>query len=191
MKLVRADPESPDWSIITEIVDVLDEGGVIVYPTDTVYGIGCILEPQPVARVYSIKKRSSDMPLSVAFSSLEMVRHYTDLTAEQEEYIKKHVTEPYTFIVLKKNIPDYVTAGNPTVGVRIPASKICEKIINTIGQPITTTSANISGRPTPAGIEEASLDVLENVDLVVDAGPCRTGTPSTIIDLTKDGKILR
>ncbi|MFH1403874.1 MAG: L-threonylcarbamoyladenylate synthase [Candidatus Altiarchaeota archaeon] len=192
MKLMVLDPEKPSDTSISEVVDVLSMEGVIVYPTDTVYGLGCVLEKNPVARVYEMKGRPEGMPLSIAFSDMKMVRHYTVLGEGEEQFIDEHYRDPHTFIVHKNSrIPDFVTAGGNTVGVRIPDNEVCRRIIRRLGEPITTTSANISGRMPPASMGDLSREIADAVDLVVDSGACGSGTPSRIIDLTERGRVVR
>ncbi|MFH1055032.1 MAG: L-threonylcarbamoyladenylate synthase [Candidatus Altiarchaeota archaeon] len=190
MRVIRADPVDSDDTAILEAASVVLGGGVIVYPTDTVYGIGCVLGELAVRRVYAIKGRGSVSPLSVAFSSVEEVRHYTNMTRKQEEYVRKEHTNGMTFILEKKEIPDYVTAGLKTVGVRILDNNVCRKLIQRTG-PLITTSANLSGGRAPTRVEEIDREVAENVDLILDGGPCKIGRPSRVIDLTRGYGVLR
>ena len=190
MEALKIDEETPDDEIIRIVAEKLLKKSVIVYPTDTVYGIGCTLDEQPVKRIRELKGRKNQTPLSVAFSNIEQIRHYTIITPEQEKTINKLKHEGTTFILRKKNIPDYVTAGLPTVGVRIPDNNICKKLIEKIG-PIITTSANPTGKPAPTKVEEINEMITSGVDIVVDGGPCKYARPSKIIDLTQEGKILR
>jgi len=192
MKVIRVDAERPQDVVILSCAGVVSEGGVIVYPTDTVYGIGCILSEVPVERVYSIKGRVSKSPLSVAFAAIEDIRHYTFLSDEQEDEIERTYRDGMTFLLKKRKdkVPDFITAGLDTVGVRIPDSEVCRRLIRLTG-PITTTSANISGFKPPTRVKEADEKILDSVDIVLDAGPCRIGKPSRIVDLTNNGELLR
>lgn len=190
MRVVTVDPVSPDAAAIEDAAQVVLDGGLIVYPTDTVYGIGCLLRRDCVDRVFQLKGRQESVPLSVAFASVEEVMHYTRLNDEQEEAIRKGHREHATFIVEKnEKIPDYVTAGLPTVGVRVPNSTVCRMLIGLTG-PIVSTSANPSGEKAPASVEELNSSVAEGVDLVLDAGKCGSGRPSKITDLAS-GRVVR
>ena len=190
MNVLKINPERPQKEIIDEASKILLAGGVIVYPTDTVYGIGSILDDAAVNRVFSAKDRMFGRPLSVAFSDIEQVINYAVVDAEQLEKIRELWCEGTTFILNKRGVPDYVTAGLPTVGVRIPDSEVCRQIIRRTG-PITTTSANLSGQNAPAEFSEIDRRILESVDLALDGGRCRLSRPSRILDLTSGGKILR
>ena len=164
----------------------------MIYPTDTVYGLGCSIKAEDsIKKIFEIKKRSLKNPLSVAFSDLEMAKEYILLDSEGEGFIKKHINEPFTFVVKKKgNIFDIITANRNTVGIRIPNHKVVKEIIRSSGIPIITTSANISGKKAPANVGEIDEGIKDSVDLILDSGPCRLGAPSKVIDLST-GKILR
>ena len=191
MKVLKVDPKAPNQTAIHLVADILLEGGLIIYPTDTVYGIGSILKEEPVKRVFSIKGRDYKSPLSVAFADTKEVRHYAEVSDTQEAQILKEHGDGMTFILKKKNtIPDYVTAGLPTVGVRIPDSEICRQLIRLSG-PIITTSANPTGKPAPTSTTELDETIGNAVDLIIDGGPTRYKKPSTIKDLTKDNRIIR
>lgn len=190
MKLLRINSEQEEL-LVSLASEMVKEGSTIIYPTDTVYGLGCALG-QEEGRIFELKRRDWDKPLSLAFPDLEMVKEYVELGKEGEKFIKERLGEPYTFIVKKRQdkISDIVTAGKKTVGVRIPHHVICKKIIEKVGKPIITTSANFSGAPAPCKVEELNPILKEDVDVIVDAGECELGKPSTVIDI-KSGKILR
>lgn len=173
------------------IVDLVKKGRLFIYPTDTVYGLGCDINSKNVERIFEIKVRPMTFPLSVAFSCLEMTKEYTLLDREQEDFIRKWLNQPYTFVVKKKStIPSIVTSGKNTVGVRIPNNELVRRIIDKVGTPIVTTSANISGDGPPVSVDEIDPRILNGVELVIDAGPCRVGKPSKVIDLV-EGKVVR
>ncbi|MBN2014214.1 MAG: threonylcarbamoyl-AMP synthase [Candidatus Altiarchaeota archaeon] len=191
MKVLRIDPKKPDKSSILLAATALKEGRILVYPTDTVYGIGCSHHSEKVMEVFRIKKRPLNRPLSIACSDMDMVKEYTHITPKEESFIRENILKPYTFIVEKKrSIPDIVTSGGDTVGVRIPNHLVVKKVIEIAGVPIITTSANVSGEPYPASFEEISAGILSNADLAIDSGRCRIGKPSKVVDL-KSGRVLR
>lgn len=166
--------------LIDEAVKVLEHGGVIAYPTDTTFGIGCaVSDLDAVDKIFEIKGRDFTKPLSVAFSSVEMAKNYVELPREHEEILRKYLPGPFTFLLPKNElIDDKITAGLPKVGVRIPKYDIVLKIIEELGEPIITTSANLSGEPDAI----KSDDLKVGVDFIV-RGECTIGTPSTLIDL--------
>jgi len=166
-------------------------GDVFIYPTDTVYGIGCdATNVKSIERIFEIKQRQKGKPFSVAFSDMQMLLKYVDVDEGQKEMMIEKLPGAYTFIVKKKGIPDVATAGLPTVGVRIPDFGPLKELIKKAKVPIVTTSANTSGEHPASSIQEISHQVLNGVDFAIDAGRCGSGVPSTVIDLTT-GKKLR
>ena len=166
-------------------------GEVFIYPTDTVYGIGCdALNEEAVKRVFDAKGRDFKKPLSVAFKDVPQLLRFVDVDEGQRREMGGKLPGPYTFIVKNKRIPKTVTAGLETVGVRVPGHDLIRELIRESGVPIVTTSANLAGGPAPSSIHEIPGEMIEMVDFVIDAGKCGSGKPSAIIDLTT-GERLR
>lgn len=192
MKFLRINAEQPGKDLLLEASDYIKRGKIIVYPTDTVYGLGCRIDlPESVSGVYGLKERPRDMPLSVAFSDLDMLERYVILSDEERRFIMKNTREPFTFVVRKReSISDLVTAGSENVGARIMNHPVSRWIVKDAGIPIITTSANISGERAPKNVEEISYRIKVGVDLIIDSGPCKIGVPSKVIEI-KTGKVLR
>lgn len=191
MKVLRIDDKHPDRRKLILAGSALKEGKLLVYPTDTVYGIGCVLDSEMVRRIFEIKKRSTDLPLSIACSDLAMVKDYANLSAGDEAYIRERLSEPFTFVAKKMaSVPDAVTAGKDTVGVRIIDHPIVKWLIAYAGKPIITTSANVSGKSAPASFSEIDEKISSAVDVVIDSGRCPLGKASTVVDL-ETKKVLR
>ncbi len=191
MKILKIDPEKPEKALIILASDAIKEGKILIYPTDTVYGIGCSVRSRNIEKIFEIKKRSPKNPLSVAFSDLEMIKRYVVLTSREERFVKDNILGHYTFIVRKReSISGTITAGKDMVGVRIPNHGVVKGIIRSAGIPIITTSANISGEKAPASFDEIDEELINKVDLAIDSGRCRIGKPSAVIDL-RSGKFLR
>jgi len=152
-------------------------GGIVVYPTETVYGIGALaLNEKTVQKVIALKKMPSK-PISIAVSSLEMIN--TVAYVHDEELLRKLLPGPFTVLLPKKTIvPRILTAGSIYVGVRLPAHKMACQLIYEVGEPITSTSANLSGDPPATHAEDVALDV----DCILDGGTALFG-PSTVVDL--------
>ncbi|MGC9515623.1 L-threonylcarbamoyladenylate synthase [Methanocrinis sp.] len=169
---------------ISEAAKLLADGGTVVYPTETVYGIGASISiPGAVERVFEIKGRDRRMPLSVAVASFEMVAGIANIDEDDLALLRKLLPGPITILVEKSpQLPDSVTAGSPLVGIRFPDHPMAIDLIGRAG-PITSTSANPSGLPPPASIEELDPEIAEKVDLVLDGGRCRLARPSTLVDL--------
>ncbi|BAI61072.1 conserved hypothetical protein [Methanocella paludicola SANAE] len=163
---------------IARAAGIVKTGGVIAYPTETVYGIGALAtDVGALQRVYQIKNRPLNQPLSIAVSSMEMLKSVAKV--ECEDFILKFLPGPVT-VILKKNkiLPDILTARSKYIGIRWPDNKMALDLINQTG-PIVSTSANLHGEKDPVRAEEVKIAV----DYVLDGGPCRYGAPSTIVDL--------
>lgn len=167
--------------------EIIRKGGVVIYPTETVYGIGANALSEPaIQRVFAIKGRSA--PLSLAVSGYEMIE---DVAICDMRMIRKLLPGPITVILKKKPVvPDILTANSDRVGIRYPDHDITLKLIDSAGMPITSTSANRSGEPAAREVCEIADDVMDGVDYVIDGGRCRYGIASTVVDLV-DRKILR
>jgi len=174
-------------SQIDKAVGILKKGGVIAYPTDTIYGIGCdAFNEIAVKKLLRLKSREQGNPLPVAVSDIKMLKSIAFLSKENEKIVRELLPGPFTFIFRKKsNISDLITARLNTIGVRIPDNDIALAIIKKAGFPIITTSANFSGKQ-PA-IESGQVDL--KVDFVV-KGECKYKKASTVIDL-ENKKIIR
>ncbi len=183
MKILKTNNNSPDKQIIEEAVNVLAKGGIVLYPTDTVYGLGAnIFNNKAVRRVFKIKQRSLLKPLSILVHDVDSIDLISKISNNQKNILNNYLPGPYTFILKKSNIvPRVVTSGLSHVGVRVPDNEIAQNLSNLF--PITTTSANLSDKevlPTP---NEILKQLNYEVDLVIDAGPINSKA-SKIIDLT-------
>jgi L-threonylcarbamoyladenylate synthase len=176
---------------IREASKTVISGGVIVYPTETVYGIGAnALDEQAILRVFQIKKRPISMPIFLAVSSLEMLDRVAELEEDDREILERLMPGPVSVLVRKKSIvPNVLTAGSPLVGIRFPDHEVALRIIEASG-PITSSSANRTGSPPPRSVDEVSPEIADRVEMVLDGGKCKFGLPSTLLDLT-NLKIIR
>ncbi len=176
---------------VARAAKVLVEGGTAVYPTETVYGIGAsVYFPEAVERVFDIKGRDRNMPLSVAVASFDMMGRVARIGEEDLSILRKLLPGPVTFLVEKSaDLPDNVTAGLDCVGIRYPDHPVALELIGIAG-PITSTSANLSGRPPPASLEGLDPEIGRAVDVVLDGGRSRYAIPSTLIDL-RSGRVIR
>ncbi len=158
---------------------------VVIYPTDTVYGIGCdATNDTLVSRIFEIKKRDKNKPMSVIAPSFDWIWNNLVVDEGKKQVIMDHLPGPYTILLRKKRRPflELATANKESVGVRIPAHPIA-KVVRLAGIPFVTTSANLSGEKHASRIDEIDKEVMDKVDLIIDGGKLK-GTPSTIIDLT-------
>ena len=193
--------------MITEInkaLEVLRKGGIILYPTDTVWGIGCdATDPVAVAKVYEIKKRADSKSLVLLASDMDMICRYVKEVPEMAIQLVEVNDKPMTIIYpgaiagtpedkASKGALAYNTvAEDGSVGIRIPMMDFCQQLVSRLGRPLVSTSANISGEPTPKKFAEISQEILEAVDHVVDPALERgaTGTSSSIIKVGLDYSI--
>lgn len=184
MKIIKTNLNEFDENIIDEAINVLANGGIVLYPTDTVYGLGAnIFDGKAVRRVFDIKKRSYLKPLSILVSDVGAVDLVAKVSLSQRQTISKYLPGPYTFILNKRKIvPRSVTSGSSHVGVRVPDCEIARRLAAIF--PITTTSANLSDDEMLATPSEILKQLDCEVDLVIDVGDLSSGHPSSIIDLT-------
>lgn len=174
---------------LQEIIDVLKKGNLIVYPTDTIYGIAAnINNAESIREVYKIKQRSVDKAISVCFHDFEQLDEYVALTKENRKIITKLLPGPYTFLVKKNdNISPLLTANSSIVGIRIPDNAVSHELTRDF--PITSTSANITGKTTPDNINKIQEELGENIHTYIDAGKLKSKA-STIIDLSTQKPII-
>ena len=184
MKIIVIDGTDPEPDKIEIVRMAMKKGSIVVYPTDTVYGVGSnIFDEKSLLKVFSIKKRSKNKPLSICLSRVEDIETVAHIDTETEEIIQKILPGPYTIILKKKdNVSPLLTAGTDTVGIRIPDNRVCKGLARDF--PITSTSANISGYDVPESAEEVSKQLGSSVDIILDAGICKHGIPSTVVDMT-------
>jgi L-threonylcarbamoyladenylate synthase len=175
-------------SQIEKGIDILKKGGVIAFPTDTVYGLGAAYDDIATAeRIYSVKNRPQEMALPVLVADEEQVGKIAIDISPEARRLMRSFRPGYLTLVLKKaaSVPDIVTGGGDTVAVRITAHPIPLALIKGIGKPIIATSANRHGQPTAITAEDARREVGDKIDLVIE-GECPVGVESTIIDVTGD-----
>lgn len=195
MQIINVDPKNPDRLAIKKAADTLIASGLIVYPTDTAYGLGGnALDENVIRKIYYVKARSFSKPTHVVVRDWDMIEKLTKTSDLAKRLYGKFLPGPLTIILPKKKVvPNILTAGLPTVGIRIPNSQITMRLSSYVEFPYTTPSANKSGGKTPYSISDVQKEIdLERIDLVLDAGKLPQILPSTIIDLTtKPVKILR
>lgn len=192
MKIIKTTLDSVDENIINEAINVLADGGIVLYPTDTVYGLGAnIFDKGAVRRVFDIKQRNLLKPLSILVSNVDSIDLVAKVSLSQKEIINSYLPGPYTFILQKKPIvPRAVTSGSNYVGVRVPDNEIACRLAGIF--PITTTSANLSDEDVLSNPSEILTQLGRDVDLVIDVGDLKSNHPSKIIDLSmRNPKIIR
>lgn len=168
--------------VLEGIVDQLRAGRLVVYPTETLYGLGAnALDAAVVKRVYMVKKRPFDMPISVAVSDVQMLESVAVLDPTSRKLAERFMPGPITLILMKKpSVPDIVTAASDEVGIRMPDHPFALQLIKRFG-PITSTSANLHAHPDPTTIRPTINDLGDNVSVYVDCGKTKESHRSTIV----------
>lgn len=195
MEIIKVDIKTPSISVIKKAANVLSKKGLVVYPTDTVYGLGAnALSEDSVRKIYNVKFRDFSKPTHIVVRNWMMIEELTKTNDAARKLHDKFLPGPLTLILPKKKIiPDILTGGLQTIGVRIPNNLITQSLSLLISFPFTTPSANKEGGKTPYSIDNVKLELdISKVDLILDAGKLPSTPPSTIIDLsTTPPKILR
>ena len=193
-KIVKIDPKAIDERSLDDAGHIIRNGGLVAFPTETVYGLGAnAVDEEASAKIYQAKGRPSDNPLIAHISSVDMLETIAeDIDENARKLIDAFWPGPMTLIFKKKSIvPDGTTGGLDTVAVRFPSNEIARKLIEKSGVPIAAPSANVSGRPSPTTGEHVIEDMDGVIDMIIDGGHVGVGLESTIIDLTGEPTILR
>jgi tRNA threonylcarbamoyl adenosine modification protein (Sua5/YciO/YrdC/YwlC family) len=193
---IEIDPIKPDPEKIKKISDLLSDGKIIAYPTDTIYGLGCdALNKKAIKRIYRIKRRKADKPLLVLVGNYKILEKYFFVSGKQRLFLKAVWPGPITVILEKRNnLPKELNSGQTSLAVRMPKNEFLLKLLKRFKNPIVSTSLNKSG--------QEPIFTLNNIDkyfgrtapdFMIDAGKCRRKKPSKLVDLrdVDDIKILR
>lgn len=193
-KIIKITSET-DYIKLSEAAENLRCGGLVAFPTETVYGLGAnALSGESTGKIFAAKGRPQDNPLIVHVSQKEDVYPLVKYVPEKAERIFDNLCPGPITVILEKSeiVPDVVTAGGKTVAVRIPENKIARELIRLSGVPVAAPSANVSGRPSPTEADHVKEDLEEKIDYIIDGGKCQVGVESTVIDLTVEPpRILR
>lgn len=186
---------NPTDSEIERSIAHLKRGNIILYPTDTVWGIGCdARNSEAVAKIYQIKERDVNKPMLCMVSDFDMLKQYVRVRPEVETYLSK-TTRPTTVIYPEVNgLPSNLLAIDGSIAIRVVTDSFCTPLIKAFGAPIVSTSANVSNHPNPSSFEEIEDSILERVDYIVNLQTeKKIGPPSRLVRIEEDGsiKILR
>jgi L-threonylcarbamoyladenylate synthase len=178
---------------IEEGVDILKQGGIIAFPTDTVYGLGAsVFSKDTIRRIFKVKQRPFNMALPVLIAGIDQLKEVAAPMPEVATCLAQNFWPgALTLVLLKsKRVPNIVTANEKTIAVRIPAHPVPLALINRLGAPIIGTSANVHGKPSPVTAAEVRAQLGDKVDLIIDGGRCPDGEASTIVDVTGEIPVL-
>ncbi|MBI2545401.1 MAG: threonylcarbamoyl-AMP synthase [Candidatus Aenigmarchaeota archaeon] len=191
MKVLKINPNRPEEKLLKLASHILKNDGLVVYPTDTLYGLGAnALSKEAIKKVYKVKGRDFKNPLSISFYSIDHAKKYVHFNSTAMKLAKKFLPGPLTIVLpMKFNFPSQLTHGSGKVGIRIPDNKIILDLIKIAGFPITSTSANISGAIECSTAEQAANQIGKKVGLILDGGRCKIKKPSTVVEIL-DEKII-
>lgn len=177
---------------IYECLTVLKQGGLILYPTDTVWGIGCdATNADAIDKIFALKKRAENKSMVCLVSDYKMLNQYVEEIPEVAYDILKYAAQPTTVIYDDPiRVAENLIADDNSLAIRVCDDLFCNKLIRKFKRPIVSTSANISGQPTPKSFDKIAPEILKGVDYVVNLQPSKkSAKPSTIIKLSLDGKV--
>lgn len=178
-----------------EAADFLRRGGIVAFPTETVYGLGAnTFDEKAIGKVFEAKRRPGDNPLIAHVSTVEQVRELAKgVTPNAERLIKRFFPGPLTVVLIKSGrVPYIATAGLDTIGIRMPRNRLANDLISACGTPIVAPSANISGRPSPTTWQAVFEDLNGRIDCILKGEPTEIGLESTVVDCTADPpRVLR
>jgi L-threonylcarbamoyladenylate synthase len=186
---VTVDPARPDEASLRAAAAVLAGAGLVAVPTETFYGLAAsALNPAAVRRIFTVKGRAADKPLLLLVDSIQMAETLAaDIPPAARPLMARHWPGALTLVLrARPAVPEAVTAGTGTVGVRLSSHPVATGLVRAFGQPITAPSANREGAAPPVTAGDVKVGLGDAVDLVIDAGPTAGGLPSTVLDITVD-----
>ena len=191
--IIRINSSVPLNEQVTPAVEVLAVGGIIAYPTETFYGLGAdALNPRAVRKIFAAKQRDESQPLLILIPDRSHLSRYARMISPiAEKLIDRFWPGPLTLIFsAQPNLPPELCAYTGTVAVRVSPHPVARAVVEAFGSAITSTSANLSGQPSPTTANDVLQQLAENIDLIIDAGRTAGGKPSTIVDVTSSSPRL-
>ncbi len=186
--LPAAEPRS-----LAQAVEILRAGGVVAFPTDTVYGLGaCAWDAAAVAQLYVAKGRAESKAIPILLASADALGEVADQVPPLAWALAARFWPgPLTLVVPRQaRVPDVVTGGGNTVAVRVPNHPVALQLIKALGEPLAATSANLSGAPSPVSADDVLSQLRGRIPLILDGGPCPGGLASTVLDLTREPPVI-
>jgi L-threonylcarbamoyladenylate synthase len=192
-KIIEVNPDHPDQESIRIAAQTIREGGVIVFPTQCLYGLGAdARNAKAVAYIFTIKRRASSNPLLILIPDRKDLLYLTDDIPPAAACLMDTFWPGNLTLLFEANasMPVGLTAGTGKIGVRLPRHPVAAELVREVAGPITGTSANLSGSPGCSCISEIDVDIYEQVDLILNTGPLKGGIGSTIVDVTVDPPLI-
>ena len=190
-EIIRLTPENTD-NAVSRAAEIINRGGLVIFPTETVYGLGAdATNPKAAKSIYSAKGRPSDNPLIIHIADFRDAEKYTYTSDKYYKLAEAFMPGPLT-VVMPSNptIPPETRGGLDTVAVRCPSHPFARMLIKAAGVPIAAPSANISGSPSPTTVKHVIDDMYGRVAAIIDGGECEIGLESTIVKIQDDGMLL-
>jgi L-threonylcarbamoyladenylate synthase len=179
---------------VDEGIAILKKGGIVAYPTDTVYGLGTSMTNiAAIERIFEVKCRPKGMALPLLVADREQIKQIAKSIPPAAWLLIYNFLPGALTIVLNKSdaVPDIITGGGKTIAIRIPDHPIPIALIKGLGKPIVGTSANLSGQPSPLTSEEVRMQIGDKVDMIIDGGQCPGGVESTVVDMSNSKPVIR
>ena len=173
--------------------EVLKQGGIVAFPTDTVYGLGAVCtNDEAVRKIFAAKGRDEGKPLSILVASVEQAEQIAlEIPEKARRLMEKYWPGALTLVFKKRpEISDKVSAGRETIGLRMPDSRAAVKLLEAAGTPLAAPSANTSGKRSSVSAEDVIADLAGRVDMILDGGRCPVGISSTVVDLTGESPVI-
>jgi L-threonylcarbamoyladenylate synthase len=192
-EVLRVDPGNPDPNTIERAAACLRRGGLVAFPTETVYGLGVhALDRAAVIRLFRAKERPANDPLIVHLSTIDAVGPLAATLPPEAHILAAHFWPGPLTIVVKRSraVPDEVTAGLDTVAIRVPSHPVARALMSAAGIPIAAPSANLFSRPSPTDATHVIADLNGRIDIIVDGGPTQVGVESTVVDLSEGPPVI-
>lgn len=192
-KIFSLDKDIIDQNILNIAANIINEGNLVAFPTETVYGLGADgLNEAACQKIFAAKGRPSDNPLILHISNQDMLYNLVDsINDDAKKLIKTCWPGPLTLIMKKKSVvPDAVTAGLDTVAIRMPSDKIALNFITKANTPIAAPSANTSGKPSPTRAKDVFQDLNGKIPMILDGGSCKIGIESTVVDCSEKNPVI-
>lgn len=188
-RVIKVSETDPEEELLQEAAEILRRGGLVAFPTETVYGLGADgLNANAVKNIFHAKGRPSDNPLILHIADIESLKALTFEVSDKAKIVMKAFWPGPLTIILPRSllVPNEVTAGLSTVGIRYPSHPIAQKLLQVAKIPVAAPSANLSGKPSPTEGKHVIKDLMGRVDMIIEGGPCAFGLESTILDMTSE-----
>ncbi len=189
LKIYKIDPDHPEPEIIQRTVNVIKQGGVIAFPTRCLYGLGTdAFNAAAVDRIFKIKQRSYQKPILILVDRRIQLQRIASHVSKAASRIMDQFWPGRVTLVFEAGdtVPRYLTSGTAKIGIRLPGHPVAAALVNSLGRPLTGTSANLSGSPGGRRIDDLDPQLIQHLDIVLDAGPLKGGPGSTVVDVTHE-----